>query len=207
MKEARSSATTSTPSTHSASPSQTCRSGTGSDLLPQSSKESVPLRRGASGALVPATRLLSPALGQKQHGAGGSEQTSAVPSRPQRAVEQHRPPVPRLCLQHIISMREMFGELDLKHDYRCDSPYTSETMSVFSSVDITAQPARVVDLSKLEEDRLEKAIDAWHAARAGQNEPTSWASRLWSSLAPTGCSCSRPCRTQGTVGRGTFSSA
>lgn len=81
-------------------------------------------RRGASGA---------PANNQPI-GVTGSTRDTLSSSRDQQGFrlafdlededeyDSKRPHVPLLTLHPIIKMREMFEDLDLKHDYRCDTP-------------------------------------------------------------------------------------
>lgn len=83
-----------------------------------------PTRRGASGS--PASILPIRATSSTREPSSRDE--LEIGCRPVMELEEEddydrkRPHVPHLAIRRIISMRETFGELDLKHDYRCDSP-------------------------------------------------------------------------------------
>mmetsp|Transcript_32183 Transcript_32183/g.58698 ORF Transcript_32183/g.58698 Transcript_32183/m.58698 type:complete len:222 (+) Transcript_32183:63-728(+) len=206
MKEAeRRALNTGTPSTHSATPRQTWRSSMTQQMSDNKLRErrrQAPMRRGASGAPAPraphlhSARLPTSASRGKSTSSirakesGSSSQRSILSRSDSEEDQRRRPEVPSLSLQHIISMRDMFGDLDMKHDYKCNSPASSVTTSAFTETDASVAVAptdrslhmTIEDVGVPESARLpsEPVCDS-----------NSLMCRLLRAVLPQGCGCSQ----------------
>lgn len=128
-------------------------------------------KRGASGTLVQATRKARSCSPKKE------------------------PAVPRIDINHIVKMREMFQDLDLKYDYKVDSPCSSGGSDVPSHdgaatrVPTMRGPAN----EHISELLLDKALDKMMEQRKKAQDTKSSSSsffgfRLLSAFSCNGCS-------------------